>query len=403
MTPLPPRGPKRLLAASWLIKTIGSGLYLPTSTLYFTRVAGFGVRDVAIGLTVAGLVSLTGSVPLGTLADRFGPRRLYTMLLAIQFTVLIGLALVRSFPWFLIAITVFLLAEQGSTAARGALVATVGEGEDRIQFRAYLRVVTNIGVTIGAGLAALAIQAGTTTAYTALLLATAVTFIGAAVPLRGLPPGSPVSTTAPRSHPAKVFRDRRYTLVTFICGVLSLHAQILSFALPLWIVGHTSAPPVLVSALVVVNTILVIFLQTRASRGADDQPTAARLCRRAGLALLAACCVIAPTGVLPQWGAVALLVLFTVLLTAGELWASGGSFGLSFTLAPEDAHGQYQGFFALGRGLATAAAPGLLTFLCLGTDGYGWLILGLLFACVGALAPLAVRPRRTARTDLAKP
>ncbi|MDX8055689.1 MFS transporter [Lentzea sp. BCCO 10_0798] len=387
---LPAPGPKRLLAFSWFVKTIGSGLYLPTSTLYFTRVAGFGVRDVALGLTAAGLVSLAGSVPLGGLADRFGPRRVYTVLLATQFLTLTWLVLVRSFPWFLCAITVFLLAEQGSTAARGALVATVGEGAERVRFRAYLRVVTNIGITVGAGLAALAIQSGTTTAYTVLLLGTAATYVGAAVPLRRLPADVPTGATAPRSHPLRVFRDGRYVLVTFACGVLSLHGPMLSFALPLWIVGHTTAPPLVVAALVVVNTVMVIFLQTRASRDAEDNATAARLCRWAGLVLFAACCVIVPTGYLPPWSAVALLVLFVVLLTAGELWTSAGSFGLSFALAPEGAHGQYQGFFALGRGFATAAAPGLLTVLCLGS-GPGWLVLGLCFACVGALTPLIVK------------
>ncbi|AHH98903.1 MFS transporter [Kutzneria viridogrisea] len=392
---LPPPGPKRWLVVSWLIKNVGSGLYLPTSTLYFTRVAGFGVHEVALGLTVAGLVTFAGSLPLGVLADRFGPRRLYTMLLTTQFIVLAGLALVRSFPFFFCAITVFLLAEQGSTAARGALVATVGEGSERVQFRVYLRIVASIAVTIGAGLAALAIQADTTAAYTVLLLVTATTYLAAAAPLRGLPLETPAGSTTPRSRPTRVFRDGRYVVITFICGVLSLHAQVLSFAVPLWVTGHTTAPPVLVSVLVVVNTVLVIFLQARASKGAEDNPTAARLCRCAGLALLAACCVVAPTGSLPQWHAVALLLIFAVLLTAGELWTSGGSFGLSFTLAPDGAHGQYQGFFALGRGLATAVAPGLLTVLCLGS-GYGWLILGLCFAGAGALAPLVVTGTRSA-------
>ncbi len=388
---LPPAGPRRLLAASWLVKTIGSGLYLPTSTLYFTRVAGFGVTDVALGLTVAGLVSLAGSVPLGSLADRYGARLVYTALQAVQFVVLVALVSVRSYPLFLIAITVFLLAEQGATAARGALVATVGEGAERIRFRAYLRVVTNIGITIGAALAAVAIQIGTASAYTALLLATAALAIGATLPLRGLPADTPTDVVVPRARPTEVFHDRRYALVTFVCGVLGLHGALLSFALPLWIAGHTTASPVLVPVLVVVNTVMVIFLQTRAARGAENPSAAARLCRRSGFALLAACCVIIPTASLPSWATVTLLVIFTVLLTMGELWSSSGAFGLSFTLAPEGAHGQYQGFFALGRGLATAAAPGLLTALALGGHPSGWLVLGLCFACAGALAPLAVR------------
>lgn len=408
---LPAPGTHRLLAASWLIKTIGSGLYLPTSTLYFTRVAGLPVHRVAMGLAVAGVVALAGAVPLGSLADRFGPRRVYAVLLTVQFSVMASLSLVRGFPLFLALVTVFLLAEQGSTAARGALVAAVGEGAERIRLRAYLRVVTNVGITVGAGLAALAIQADTRGAYTTLLLCTALTYAGAAVPLRGLPRDGRTRDGRTRDGKARdgktgdantrpertgsswrVLRDGRYVAVTVVCGVLSLQAQVLSFAMPLWVVDHTSAPPVLVSAVVVVNTVMVVLFQIRASRGAEDDARAARLCRRSGLALLLACALLPFTTSPPPWPASVLLLSFAVLLTLGELWMSAGSFGLSFSLAPDDAHGQYQGFFSLGRGATTAVAPWLLAVLCLGDDsGQGWFLLGALFAVAGLLAPLTVR------------
>ncbi|MFI0982531.1 MFS transporter [Streptomyces sp. NPDC021093] len=393
---LPDPGAPRRLAASWLIKTVGSGLYLPTSTLYFTRVVGLSTGRVAFGLTLAGLVSLAGAVPLGALADRYGPRRTYTALLVVQFATLAALALVRSYALFLALITVFTLAEQGSSAARGALIAAVGEGAERVRLRAYLRVVTNVGVAVGAGLAAVAIGLGTATAYTVLLLGTALTFPAAALPLRGLAAGTVAVPSKSPSGTAhwRVFRDVRYLWVTVICGVLSLQAPVLSFVVPLWVVDRTQAPALAVSAIVVVNAVMVVLLQIRASRGAEDHERAARLCRRAGLALLAACAVVVFTHQTPPWSAMTLLIVFAILLTAGELWLSAGSFGLSFTLAPEGAHGQYQGFFSLGRSLAMAVAPWLLSALCLSDDSaLGWLALGALFAVAGLLMPVAVRRR----------
>ncbi|OUD04226.1 MFS transporter [Streptomyces swartbergensis] len=393
---LPAPGEPRLLALSWLIKTVGSGLYLTTSTLFFTRVVGLPVHQVASGLTVAGIVALAGAVPLGRLADRFGPRRTYSVLLGVQFATMAALAYARTFPAFLGLILVFLLAEQGSTAARGALVATVGEGAERVRLRAYLRVVTNIGITIGAAASALVIQADTDTGYMALLWCTALTYPAAAVPL--------VWLRSRRTRPAEeagrtgsgwqVLRDRRYAALTLICGVLSLQAQVLSFAVPLWVLRHTEAPPVLVSGIVAVNTVMVICLQIRFSRGAEDDRRAARMCRNSGIALFAACALVAFTGGMGGWPATVLLLLFAAALTFGELWLSAGSFGLSFSLAPEGMHGQYQGFFSLGRGAAAAVAPVLIAVLCLGDHPReGWLALGALFAVAGAAAPLALRVR----------
>ncbi|MFI1722272.1 MFS transporter [Streptomyces sp. NPDC020489] len=399
---LPAPGAPRLLAVSWLVKTIGSGLYLTTSTLFFTRVVGLPVHQVASGLTVAGIAALAGAVPLGTLADRFGPRRTYTVLLGVQFATMAALALARTFPAFLTLILVFLLAEQGSTAARGALVATVGEGAERVRLRAYLRVVTNIGITVGAAASALVIQADTEAGYMALLWCTALTYPGAAVPLWWLRTDQtrPAGTSERTGSGWQVLRDRRYAAVTLICGVLSLQAQVLSFAVPLWVLQHTEAPPVLVSGIVAVNTVLVICLQIRFSRGAEDDGRAARMCRNSGMALFIACVLVAFTGGLGGWSATVLLLLFAAALTFGELWLSAGSFGLSFSLAPDGKHGQYQGFFSLGRGAATAVAPALIAALCLGDHPRaGWLVLGTLFIVAGAAAPLALRVRGTAALE----
>ncbi|NEB00663.1 MFS transporter [Streptomyces sp. SID13726] len=401
-TALPAPGEPRLLAVSWLVKTVGSGLYLTTSTLFFTRVVGLPVHQVATGLSVAGIVALAGAVPLGGLADRFGPRRTYTVLLGVQFATMAALAFARTFPAFLSLILVFLLAEQGSTAARGALVATVGEGAERVRLRAYLRVVTNVGITIGAAASALVIQADSKAGYMALLCCTALTYPGAAVPLWWLRPHETAPTNAaPRTGSNwQVLRDRRYAAVTLICGVLSLQAQVLSFAVPLWVLQHTEAPRMLVSAVVAVNTLMVICLQIRFSRGAEDDTRAARMCRNSGLALFVACALAACTAGVSAWPASLLLLLFAAALTFGELWLSAGSFGLSFSLAPDGMHGQYQGFFSLGRGAATAVAPVLIATLCLGDQPrVGWLVLGGLFGLAGVVAPLTLRTRAVETSD----
>ncbi|MFG2139859.1 MFS transporter [Streptomyces sp. NPDC048650] len=406
---LPASGTPRLLAVSWLVNTIGGGLYLPTSSLYFTRVVGLPVAKVGIGLTVAGLVALTGAVPIGNLADRYGPRRVFAVVLAVQCAAMLCFTAVRSFPAFLACAMVFTLADQGSNAARGALVAAAGEGAERVRLRACLRVVTNLGMGAGAVLAALAIQADGAAWYTVLLAVNAATFLGAAVPLRWLPPdtGRRGGTGEPQAPPVsrrQVLRDARYVCTTALSGVLNLQLQVISFAVPLWVVDHTSAPRAMVSVIVVVNAVMVVLFQMRASRGVEDDGRAAALCRRAGVALLAACAVAACTGGSGTAATVGLLLAFAVLLTLGELWTSAGGFGLSFQLAPESAHGQYQGFFSLGKGSSQAMAPSLLAALCLGSHPTaGWLALGGLFAVAGLLMPVAVRRVPGAQPAVAPP
>ncbi|MCD5316487.1 MFS transporter [Kineosporia babensis] len=66
------------------MNTVGTGLFASISVLYFTQVVGFGVAQVAAVMTGAGLAGLAAAVPLGHLADRFGPRRMQVTLLLIM-------------------------------------------------------------------------------------------------------------------------------------------------------------------------------------------------------------------------------------------------------------------------------------------------------------------------------
>lgn len=83
---LPEPGPQRLLAVSNLVFTLGSGLYLTAGVLYFTEGMRPPAGQLGIGLAIAGAVALVVSVAVGRLADRFGARGVYTIMLLVQAT-----------------------------------------------------------------------------------------------------------------------------------------------------------------------------------------------------------------------------------------------------------------------------------------------------------------------------
>ncbi|MGC4995115.1 MFS transporter [Streptomyces sp. DT195] len=397
---LPERGAPRALALSTLVGQTGSGLLLPVSALFFTRSVGLSAAQVGVGLAVAGLTGLAAAVPAGRIADRFGARGTYAAALAGQALATASFALVHSL-WAFIAVTcVAAVAERGGAAARGAVISSVGVGEARVRLRALLKSVTNAGLSIGTALAAFALAADTRAAYLTVLLLNAGAYAVAALPLRKVPPVRPAPTGPAAPARRTVLRDRPYALVTLVCGLTSIHYDVLSLALPLWIADHTSAPEWTISAVVLANTVLVVLLQVPFSRGTGDVDTAARVVRRSGWVLLAgwaaiACAVLASAPL----AALGLLLVGMTLHTAGELWQSAGSYGLSYELAPDGSHGEYQGFFSLGRGVTGVVAPLALTTLCLapGPDWRpvgGWLLLGVVVALVASAAPYTARRAR---------
>nr|WP_319458520.1 MFS transporter [Micromonospora sp. RTP1Z1] len=392
-SPIPPPGRLRTLSLATLANTVGSGLWLAGAALYLTRDVGLSAASVGAGLTVAGLVGLTASVPLGGLADRHDPRTLRAVLQLGQAAVAAAYLLVGSFPVFLAVAVLDALLTSGNLAVRAALVAAVGGPDGRVHAFATLRAVANLGIAVGAGLAGFALAADTHLAYQVLVAGNATTYLVSAALLLRLPayPPAPQPRTAAAPRRARALRDGRFLAVSGASAVLALHWTVLTLVVPLWAVTRVGAAPPVVSAVLLTNTVLTVLLAVRLSRGADAAAPAARQLRRAGLVLAAAMLLYAATAGLPAVPAVALLLVATVVYTVGDLWHGTAGAGLAYDLAPPDAVGAYQGADGMLAGLARAVGPALLTLVVLDGGVPGWLAVGALFAIVGLATPALVR------------
>ncbi|MFJ4932217.1 MFS transporter [Streptomyces sp. NPDC088736] len=385
---MPDAGPQRVLAASNFIYTVGSGLYLTAGVLYFTEAVHLPAGQVGLGLGIAGLLALTLGVAVGHLADRLGARGIYAATLVVQALATACFVLVDSFWPFVLAACAAAAAKAAGIAARSPLIRHYG-GDRPQEFRAYLRAVTNVGISLGAVLAGWVVQVGTLTAYQLMAIGNAIAFVVAAVILVLLPPVAPVP--APGGPRRLALRDRPYVLLTALDGIMAIQFKVLTVAIPLWIVGATTAPHWLISATMLTGTLIVVAFQVRASRNVDSPAAGAHAYRRAGVAFFLACSLISLSAGIPAWAAAILLITAVVIHTVGELWHSAAGFEVSFALAPQHATGQYLGVFGLGAGLAEALGPGLLIALCISWGRPGWYVVGAMFVLTGLAAPPAVR------------
>jgi MFS family permease len=386
---IPDTGPQRVVAAANFVYAVGSGLYLTAGVLFFTQAVHLPASQVGLGLGIAGLLSPAVGIPVGHLADRRGARGVYAATLVVQAMATAGFVLVDGFWPFVLAVGAATGAKAAGLAARSPLIRRYG-GDRPQEFRAYLRALTNVGISLGALLAGWAVQVGTLTAYQMLVAGNAIAFASSAAILALLPPVTPGQ---PVAHGPRwiALRDRPYLLLTALDGIMAVQFKVLTVAVPLWLVGSTSAPRWLVSGTMVINTVIVVVFQVRASRGIDSPTAGGVAYRRAGVAFLLSCSLISLSAGIPAWAAATSLMAAVVVHTVGELWHSGGGFEVSFALAPEHATGQYLGVFGLGAGLAEAVGPSVLISLCIAWGRPGWYVVGALFALTGLAVPLAVR------------
>jgi hypothetical protein len=390
---LPETGPQRAISLATFVNTFGSGMFMTSSALFFTQVVGLSTSSYTTGLLVGSMLGLVVGLFAGRLADRAGARETQIAVKLTGAVATVSCLFVGTFWQWVLVSSLIGVTTSAHGPCQAPLIRAYG-GEDPVAFRAYQRSLTNLSLALGALVAGVAIGVGTRSAYDALLWIRAALYVGCALALLRVPRLVPAHK-AGLSRRWQALRDGRYLTATTFNALMSVHFAVPTVLLPLWIAGHTHAPRSIVSGAFVLNTALVVLLQVRASRGVDDERSAARRMLWAGVAIAAGLTLVAFASGVPAGVAVALVLGGVVVYTLGELWHAAASMEYQFGLAPAHAQGQYSGVFGLGQGLATAVAPALLgAGLSLGVPGL--LGIGAAFLVVGALARPFLAPAGSA-------
>ena len=395
---LPTDAVERALTFATMAASLATGLFYSVSALYFTRVIGLSATTVGLGLTIAGAVGVATSFGGGYAADRIGADRLQLWANAVQGLAFLAYVAASS----AVAFTLVACVAVGSRSLQGTAKATVQArwftGSERVEIRARLRVITNVFIGLGTVLAGVALLADTATAYRLTMVAVGLFALLSTIPLAGVRervagfgPRMDAHLVADRVPGPSPLRDRTYVTTVALSSVLAMQFSMTSVGVPLWIATRTEAPTVLISVLLVTNTVFVALFQVRAARGTHDIGVAGRTVRRGSLLLAVACLLYGAAGSTGVVAAVGLLVLAELLGSAAEVWCEAGGWGLAFELADPLSAGRYQGLSQTGYAVAGMVAPALVTATAVDHGLPGWAFLAAVFALAGIAMGLVSR------------
>lgn len=387
------------MATSSLINTIGNGLFSVTSALYFTRIVGLTPAQIGFAFSVSAAVAFSMTIPFGNLADLYSPKTLSRIISTVSAIAMATYAFATNYAMFFVTAVIIGITDRGTNAVRGALIARVGGPEGRVRIRAYLRSITNLGISLGslAGGAALAIDDANV--YKLLILLNAGSSLVSAW-LLGKLPDMPPFEHAERVRRTEALRDHTYMSLVGLQAILAMHFLMLELIVPLWLVRETNAPRWVAAGTFLINTVACTLFQVSTARGAEDVRTAGYLQRRGGYWLALGALTYASSALTDVgWISAAVLLVGAAVHVTGELLASSGSFGIGFGLPPDHLQGQYQAVWSLGWGMSGVVGPVLLTTVILQSGIAGWVAIAGLFALAGFLTPSFVEralrdPRR---------
>jgi hypothetical protein len=269
------------------------------------------------------------------------------------------------------------------------IVHAFSDATERVRGCTFLRAIVNVGLGCGAALAVIPLELNTRLAYASVITADAISFLAAAALLSKVritdAPHKEVGQDRRRasSKQPNVLSDTRYLVVTFLYGILSIQYGILQIGIPLWVVRYTAAPRWVISGVLVLNTVLVIVFQVKASRGTENPVRAARLCVVSGICLGLGCVIYSASGFFAVTMCIVMPLAGTVAITFGEIFSSSGAWALSYSLADPSAHGRYQGFFNSGFSGGMLFSGAVLTSTAIRFGAVGWVMLAVLFVAAG--------------------
>jgi len=397
----PPRDPAaRVILANALVSSTGTGMFLTGSALFYTRVVGLSVGQMATGLAVAGAVGLVGTIPGGMLTDRFGARRMVVTIHLVRAICFALLAFADSFVPFVVLLSLVALADSTGPAANEAMVADIFDRSERVRRLALTHAARNVGMSVGAVVGAVAVSTGTEWAFRGLVLLNALSFVIVAISVSRLrrfehrarptdetesTPRADTSASEQRATPARPWPSVQFVLLAVCAGGLLLSDSVLFVALPLWIVDHTEVAAGAVGVVLVLNTVLTALIQVPITRLTDPFPRAVRALLPAGLLMALSVAAIGWSGSVGAVAGLAIVLIAAVGLTIAENVQSASSWQIRFDLAPEAGRARFLSFFSLGEGLQSVYGPLAVTALAISLGEPGWLLLGGLMLLVAAL------------------
>jgi MFS family permease len=387
---LPPTPLARRLSVQSVLFAIGEGTFLTGSAVFFTQIVGLSAGQVGIGITVAGLFAFVFSVPIGKLADRVGPKRMWAIGAGSAAALYALWPLIDGFAAYVAMMVVLQLVETAGWSGRGAYTIDIFPREERVQSQAFMRAALNIGFTLGALISGIALAFNNDDLIRAVPLFTALMLGVNTLYITRLPDAAHdrAATPAEEKVGRGALRNRGFLLLNVCDGVLGTNQVLLNIVIPLWLVQETDAPRVLLAWLFGTNTVLAVLLQVRAARSVDSVGSSLRASRISMSFFVLSCLVVLVTHDTVGWVTIGLVWLGHVTVTGAELFQSAAHWGFMSELSDPDRLGEYQGAAGLGGTLGEVWAPAAYTYLAIEWGAEGWLVIaGIVFLATLGMGP----------------
>lgn len=379
----PSLGHHRRFVTAIAIDAIGSGVFMPVSMLYFLVTTDLSLVQVGAAISIASAASIPAGPLLGGLVDRLGAKQVLLAGNLMQGVGFLAYLLTDSFVGLVLWTVVVSVGRTAFWGSYGNIVAVISQPGEREKWFGFLGALRNVGFAVGGLLSGVAITIGTDAAYLAVVLVNALSYGVAFLLLLAVPPTPATGHRAPEGAWRTVLGNRPYRVLWLVQLVYSTAMMVLNFAMPIYAVTVLGLPGWVTGAVFTINTVMVGFGQGLVVRGMTGHRRW-RVLLLTNLVFAASFVVMlgasGPSVVL----ATAVLLVGSVVYTAGEMLGGPVLGALGAEAAPDHLRGRYLSLMQLAWTISGAVAPVTFAWLLDAGESPIWIALAAT-SLVGAL------------------
>ncbi|MGI8701223.1 MAG: MFS transporter [Nocardioidaceae bacterium] len=362
----PAVGPHRRFVVAIAVDALGSGVFLPVSILYFLATTPLSLTRIGLALSVSAALQLPLGPLVGGLVDRVGPKRVLLAANVLEAIGFIGYVFAGSFTSVLVAAAVVQLGQTAFWGSFSPVVAMIAAPGERERWFGFLGALRNASFAVGGIAASLAITIGTTTAYTAVVLLNATSYVLAFALILGVPrahrPHAAAGEVGEPSGWSQVLHDRAYLLLVVTNYTYATSAMALNIVIPVYVTQSLGLPGWVAGAIFTLNTVMIglgqglVVTLMEGSVRANIVALGCLLSAASYVVLLSA-----------DWASVGvgigIVLVGAAVYTGGELFAGPVLSALSTDAAPLHLRGRYVSLYQMSWTVSMTIAPVTLTWL----------------------------------------
>jgi Na+/melibiose symporter-like transporter len=370
---------RRPFLAAMVTDSVGTGMFLPFTVLYFVHTAGLTAASVGVALTVAGFVVLPAPLAVAPAIDRLPARIVVAVGNLISCAAFTGYLFARG----QLAVTAAAVAAGVGQATfwtgTRALISEVARPSERRSWFALQTAVRNASYGLGGLAGAAAVTFHGLSGFRALAAIDAVSYLGAALLLISWhqpPPASAATPTSPPAHDRArssywhALTNRPLAGVTATNLAFVLCAQVLTVVLSVYVVTTLHLAAWIAGMLFALNTVLAAAAQAPLTLVTRHIPHG-RALRAAAATWAAAFALLWASAILPRGTRAGVLIAAITIFTLAEILEGPVINALVTEIPPAANPGAHLSIYQLSWSLGQAIAPAV--FLGLLSAGPIWL------------------------------